>query len=84
LLPKLQEVDQYILSIVQERKWVDTVESYNDVLKEISKSLGLNEHLDLFARIDKLLLGTRLIKQQRFHEQMAKSLKAEIDNTKTK
>lgn len=82
LLKRVQEIDSYIISLVKERQWVDTEESYNAILKEISKSLGLNEHLDLFARIDKLLLGTKLLKEQRYYEKMAKASSANIQNLK--
>jgi hypothetical protein len=84
VLPKLKQIDSYILSLVKERQWVDNEASYQDILKEISKSLGLDEHLDVFARIDKLLMGTKLLKEQRFHERLAKALKANIQNLNTK
>ena len=81
--PQIREIDSYILSLVKERQWVDTEESYQTILKEISKSLGLNEHLDVFARIDKLLLGTRLLSKQRRHEKLARQFKSELEKIKT-
>ena len=82
ILPKIKEIDNYILALVKERNWVDNEDSYKDILKEITKSLGLNENLDVLTRLEKLLLGTRLIGKQRFYEKMAKSLKIDIDNLK--
>jgi hypothetical protein len=73
-------VDRYILSLVKSRQWVDTEDSYKAIVKEVSKSLGLTEHLDSLSKLRRLIEGVPLLQAQAHHQQMLKAVSGAINN----
>lgn len=64
----LKQVDSFILSLVKERNWVDTKESYESVLQEIKNSLGIHPNLQPLLVLERLSKGVALLRLQRFHK----------------
>lgn len=64
LLPSINEVDSYIMGLVKSRNWVDTKESYKDILKELRTNLGLHRNLEPLRLLELLRDGVRLLRLQ--------------------
>jgi hypothetical protein len=63
-LKDIKEVDSYVLSLVTERKLTDTKESYQSILKELYKVLGMTRLHDPFYALEKLHSGIKLLRRQ--------------------
>lgn len=64
LLPRVQEVDNYIVGLAKERHWVDTEGVYNQLLDELRTNLGLHRNLEPLRYFELLHRGVRLLRLQ--------------------
>lgn len=63
-LPAIKEVDAYILELVKDKNMVDTSSSYESILKELYKTLGISKLTDPYYALEKLQSGIQLLRKQ--------------------
>jgi hypothetical protein len=63
-ISSIKEVDEYIIGLAKERNMVDTNNSYESVLRELYKTLGISKLTDPYYALERLQSGIKLLKKQ--------------------
>lgn len=75
----IQSVDTFILGLAKERKWADTVDSYNTILEELRTNLGLHRNLEPLVLLERLSRGVTLLRLQTMHRRRDAEIQRSIN-----
>lgn len=83
LAESIKAVDDYVLGLVKERNWVDTVDSYNRVLTELRSNLGIDQSLQPLIALERLAKGVELLRLQKMHRRRDAEIQKAIEKINT-